>query len=90
MASGPTWALLRGPLGRPRDRASILVTHHLEEIPVTATHAALLRAGTAVAAGPIEVVLTDEHVSACFDIPVSVSSVQGRWHGQADRAPASG
>jgi iron complex transport system ATP-binding protein len=60
---------------------TILVTHHLEEIPLTATHAALLRAGRAVAAGPIQAVLTDEHVSKCFGIPVSVSSSQGRWRG---------
>lgn len=68
---------------------TILVTHHLEEIPVRATHAALLRAGRAVAAGPIEAVLTDEHASACFGIPVSVSSSEGRWRGHADRPATS-
>lgn len=88
----PGRELLLDALSSTADSAppTILVTHHLEEIPRTATHAALMRAGIAVAAGPIEVVLTDEHVSACFDIPVSVSSSQGRWRGHADRAPASG
>ena len=32
--------------------ASILVTHHLEELPVTTTHALLLAGGRVVAAGP--------------------------------------
>jgi iron complex transport system ATP-binding protein len=88
----PGRELLLDALSSTADTAppTILVTHHLEEIPRTATHAALMRAGRTVAAGPIEVVLTDEHVSACFAIPVSVSSSQGRWRGQADRAPANG
>jgi iron complex transport system ATP-binding protein len=61
---------------------TILVTHHLEEIPRTVTHAALMRAGITVAAGQIEAVLTDDQVSACFGIPISVSSTQGRWSGK--------
>ena len=87
----PGRELLLDALSSTADTAppTILVTHHLEEIPVTTTHAALLRAGRAVAAGPIEAVLTDEHVSACFGMPVSVSSSQGRWRGHADRSAAS-
>ena len=87
----PGRELLLDALSTTADAAppTILVTHHLEEIPATTTHAALLRAGKAVAVGEIQAVLTDERVSACFGIPVSVSSSQGRWRGRADRAPAN-
>ncbi len=63
---------------------TILVTHHLEEIPRTATHAALLREGRFVASGPIRSVLTDAHVSTCFGMPVSVTSTAGRWQARAE------
>ena len=87
----PGRELLLDALSSTADAAppTILVTHHLEEIPVGTTHAALLRAGRAVVAGPIEAVLTDEHASACFGIPVSVSSSEGRWRGHADRSATS-
>ena len=87
----PGRELLLGALSSTADSAppTMLATHHLEEIPVTATHAVLLRKGKAVAAGPIGSVLTDEHVSACFGIPVSVSSSEGRWRGHADRSATS-
>ena len=42
------------------DLPTVLVTHHLEEIPATTTHALLLRDGAIVAAGPIADVLTSE------------------------------
>jgi iron complex transport system ATP-binding protein len=59
--------------------ASVLVTHHLEELPVSTTHAILLRAGRILAAGPADEVLTTELVSACFGHPVAVSRNAGRW-----------
>jgi iron complex transport system ATP-binding protein len=62
---------------------TILVTHHLEEIPRTATHSALLRDGRTVAVGPIETVLTDANVSSCFDMAVSVAAHDGRWQARA-------
>ena len=62
---------------------TILVTHHVEEIPTTATHAALLRQGRLVSSGPIQGVLIDANVSECFDLAISVSSEEGRWRAQA-------
>jgi iron complex transport system ATP-binding protein len=62
---------------------TMLVTHHVEEIPRIATHAALLRRGRIVAAGLIESVLTDASVTACFDLEISVSTKDGRWRAQA-------
>ena len=44
-----------GDLARdPYAPASVLVTHHVEEIPVGITHALLLRRGRVVAAGPLD------------------------------------
>jgi iron complex transport system ATP-binding protein len=57
----------------------VLVTHHLEEIPAGVTHAALLREGSMVAAGPIDAVLTGQEVSAAFGVDVTVERRGGRW-----------
>jgi iron complex transport system ATP-binding protein len=62
---------------------TMLVTHHVEEIPRTATHAALLRQGCLVASGPIATVLTDANVTACFDLAISISAEDGRWRAKA-------
>jgi iron complex transport system ATP-binding protein len=59
---------------------AILVTHHLEEIPQVASHAALLAGGRLTAAGPLADVLTPERVSACFGRPIDVHHRDGRWH----------
>jgi iron complex transport system ATP-binding protein len=64
-------------------RATILVTHHVEEIPRTTTHAALLRRGLLVASGPIADVLTDVNVTACFDLPISITAHEGRWQARS-------
>ena len=62
---------------------TVLVTHHLEELPATTTHALLLRAGEVVAAGPVAETLTSENVSACFGFDVLVGREAGRWAGRA-------
>ncbi|WP_040858554.1 ABC transporter ATP-binding protein [Nocardia niigatensis] len=59
--------------------ASVLVTHHLEELPPGTTHAMLLRDGRTVAAGPVGEVITTAHISACFDHPVRIVRDEGRW-----------
>jgi iron complex transport system ATP-binding protein len=61
------------------DLTVVLATHHLEEIPPSATHAALLRDGCLVSSGPIEEVLTREHLARCFGIDIEVSRREGRW-----------
>jgi iron complex transport system ATP-binding protein len=62
------------------DLTLVMVTHHLEEIPPSATHALLLRDGAVLAAGPVGEVLTGERVSACFDVDVEVTRTSGgRW-----------
>lgn len=62
----------------------VLVTHHVEEIPPGTTHAALLRTGRLVAAGPVADVLTSELVSACFGVAVSVAADGGRYAARAE------
>jgi iron complex transport system ATP-binding protein len=59
--------------------ATVLVTHHLEELPASTSHALLLADGRMIAAGPAGQVLTSELVSACFDYPVAVTAAAGRW-----------
>ncbi|MFF5563918.1 ABC transporter ATP-binding protein [Streptomyces sp. NPDC012623] len=70
--------------------ATMLVTHHLEELPASTTHAMLLRAGQCVGSGPADDVLTTDQVSKCFDHPVRISRTDGRWTARAERvAPAT-
>jgi iron complex transport system ATP-binding protein len=52
--------------------ASILVTHHIEEIPTGTTHALILKDGAIAVSGPIDQVITSEHISAIFDFPITV------------------
>jgi iron complex transport system ATP-binding protein len=67
----------------PYAPASVLVTHHVEEIPVGITHALLLKGGRLVAAGPVEETLTAENLSATFDLPLALSRSDGRWAARA-------
>jgi iron complex transport system ATP-binding protein len=63
--------------------ASILATHHLEEIPATTTHAGLLRSGRIIASGPIGDVLRPDALGACFGLAIDVEQRDGRWSGRA-------
>lgn len=62
---------------------SVMVTHHFEELPPSTTHAALLRQGRLVAAGPVDDVLTTDLVTECFDHPIEVERRRGRWYAAA-------
>ena len=64
-------------------RTTVLATHHLEEIPPITTHAALLRAGRVTASGPVEEVLAEGPMSACFDMAIVIEHDHGRWHARA-------
>ncbi len=63
----------------PDAPASVLVTHHVEEIPVGYTHGLLLREGRVVASGLLDDVLTDENLSATFGLPLGVQRRRGRY-----------
>jgi iron complex transport system ATP-binding protein len=47
------------------------------------THAALLRKGTLLVAGPVDEVLTDVGVSDAFGVSVAVERRDGRWAARA-------
>ncbi|UVI36220.1 ABC transporter ATP-binding protein [Brevibacterium spongiae] len=74
---------------RSPELSTLLVTHHLEEIPETTTHAALISDGRLTAAGPIAEVLTSEQVSAAFDHPIEVGFADRRWSARAVRTGAA-
>ena len=59
--------------------ATILVSHHVEEIPPGFTHAMLLRGGRVVAAGPLEHVMTEDIISATFGMPLQLRHEDERW-----------
>jgi iron complex transport system ATP-binding protein len=65
------------------DMASILVTHHLEELPTTTTHALLIAHGRTVTSGPVRDTVTTENVTAAFEHPVTVGYHDGRWTARA-------
>jgi iron complex transport system ATP-binding protein len=56
----------------PATPVTVLVTHHVEEIPPGYTHVALLRGGSLVAAGPIEETLTSQNLTRTFGLPLVV------------------
>ncbi|MVA77183.1 ATP-binding cassette domain-containing protein [Auraticoccus sp. F435] len=67
----------------PYAPASVLVTHHVEEIPQGITHALLLRQGRVVAAGPLEQTLTEQAMSETFGIDLVLRHDDGRWSARA-------
>jgi iron complex transport system ATP-binding protein len=64
----------------------VLVTHHLEELPASTTHALLMRRGRVVASGPVAETLRDEPLTACFDLPLRVQQDAGRWYARSVRS----
>jgi iron complex transport system ATP-binding protein len=74
---------LHGLVRAQPELATVTVTHHLEEIPATTTHALMLRKGTVLAAGPIEQTLTDSNLSECFGRQLRVHRIDSRWTAHA-------
>ena len=58
---------------------TVMITHHVEEIPAGFTHALLLRAGRVVAQGPVHDVLTAEQMSEAFGLALCPEYSGGRW-----------
>lgn len=59
--------------------ATVLVTHHTDEIPPGFTHGLLLRNGRVMACGPIDQVLTADSLSECFGLRLELENRDGRW-----------
>jgi iron complex transport system ATP-binding protein len=66
--------------------ASVLVTHHLEELPASTTHALLVADGRVVSKGPAHEAITTESISAAFGHPIEVRYQEGRWSARAQLA----
>jgi iron complex transport system ATP-binding protein len=63
----------------PDAPATVLVTHHVEEIPPGFTHALLLREGRAVAQGLLDDVITADNLSATFGQRLTLERSGGRF-----------
>lgn len=59
--------------------ATVLVSHHVEEIPPGFTHVLMLRAGEVVASGPLGATLTQQALSATFGLPLTLERADGRY-----------
>ncbi len=75
--------LLGGYASAPEAPAMIMVTHHVEEIPLGFGNALLLADGSITAAGPIEEVITSEKLSETFGLPLQVTAQDGRYSARA-------
>jgi iron complex transport system ATP-binding protein len=59
--------------------ASITVAHHLEELPSTTTHVALMRDGRITVSGDVSLLGDEFALSACFGRVVRAHQMDGRW-----------
>jgi iron complex transport system ATP-binding protein len=57
---------------------TLTVTHHIEELPPSTSHALLIREGRIVGAGPLAETLTDESLTHCFGLPLRLEQIDGR------------
>lgn len=74
-------------LARTRpELATITVSHHLEDLPPTTTHALLLREGACVAQGDAASTITSPNITATFGMEVAVTRLDGRWFARATSA----
>jgi iron complex transport system ATP-binding protein len=73
----------------PDAPATVLVTHHVEEIPQGFTHCLLLSEGKAVASGLLTDVLTSENLSAAFGQSIALDVMDGRYFARRARTRAA-
>lgn len=69
----------------PHMPATVLVTHHVEEIPDGYTHMMLMREGRVMAAGRLGEILDEESLSACMGMDLRLERREGRWWAWQDR-----
>jgi len=67
----------------PLAPATVIVTHHIEEIPVGTTHALLLRDGVAVAQGEVASVIPDQNLTQAYGLAITVQTEGGRFFARA-------
>lgn len=69
----------------PHTAPTVLVTHHVEEIPPGFTHALLLRGGRVVASGPLSDTLTESALGETFGLDVRLVHEDGRYRAWSPR-----
>ena len=62
---------------------TVLVTHHVEEIPAAFSHVLLLRGGKVVTAGPMADTLTEDALSETFGMALTMETRGGRFFAYA-------
>jgi len=67
----------------PLAPATVIVTHHIEEIPVGTTHALLLRNGSVISQGEVRSVITNTNLSVAYGLEISVQEEGGRFFARA-------
>lgn len=67
----------------PTAPATVIVTHHIEEIPAGTTHVLLLKNGLVVRQGLIQDNLTSDSLSEIYGIPILLEMNHGRYFAQA-------
>ena len=75
--------LLGGYASAPTAPGMVMVTHHVEEIPVGFTHALLLQHGRVIAAGPLADTITAERIEETFGLAVEITERDGRYSARA-------
>lgn len=71
----------------PEAPATVLVSHHVEEIPPGFSHVLMLRAGRIVAAGLLDDQLNEANLAATFGMPLTLEQRDGRfWARRRTRA----
>jgi iron complex transport system ATP-binding protein len=75
-------------LAKARLTTMVYVTHRTDEIPPGFNHAMLLKGGRVLAAGKIESTLTADNLSACFEIPVRLERLGGRYYTLVESDPS--
>jgi iron complex transport system ATP-binding protein len=68
----------------PLAPVSVLITHHVEEIPPGVSHALVLKGGRMIACGPIDEVLTSQVLSTAFALPIVIDKRDQRWFARLD------
>jgi iron complex transport system ATP-binding protein len=72
-------SLLGGFASDPRSPAMVMVTHHVEEIPVGFGNGLLLRKGGVVAQGALDEVITGDRLGETFGLEIRLEKADGRF-----------
>lgn len=73
----------------PDAPATVLVTHHVEEIPPGFSHALILSEGKVVAGGLLSEVMTSENLSKAFGQSIALEMIEGRYFARRVRSRAA-